>query len=86
VTYRDDRIFYAGPAFNRAINGNEWAAMGYPQPTRIDPPRPADDRDCPNYTRRRDAQADYDYWYPLYGDVFGLDGNNDGIACNALPW
>ena len=84
--YRDSRIWYAGPGLNRQINYNEWAAMGFPSPTTINPARPANDRDCGSYTRRRDAQADLDYWYPLYGDVFRLDGNRDGIACNALPW
>lgn len=84
--YGQSDIWYAGPAFNRVITGNEWAAMGYPAPSRIDPPRPADDKDCGSYSFRRYAQADFDYWYPLYADVFGLDGNRDSIACNALPW
>lgn len=83
--YGQSDIWYAGPAFNRVINGNEWAAMGYPTPTRINPPRPIDDKDCIDYARQRDAQADYDYFYPLYGDILNLDGNGDGIACNALP-
>jgi hypothetical protein len=33
-----------------------------------------------------DAQACYDYCISLdLGDIFGLDGDNDGIACEDLP-
>lgn len=31
------------------------------------------------------AQAWFDKYYPQYGDVARLDGNNDGRACESLP-
>ena len=31
------------------------------------------------------AQALFDEYFPEYGDVFGLDADNDGIACETLP-
>jgi len=48
------------------------------------PTRPAD-RDCPDFSTQAEAQAFYDLYFPSYGDFARLDGNNDGIACNALP-
>jgi hypothetical protein len=27
----------------------------------------------------------YQYYYPTYGDIAGLDSNGDGIPCESLP-
>ena len=48
------------------------------------PVRPAD-RDCSDFATQAAAQAFYDLYFPYHGDFARLDGNNDGIACNALP-
>ena len=32
-----------------------------------------------------EAKTWFDTYFPYYGDVAGLDGNNDGIPCQSLP-
>jgi excalibur calcium-binding domain-containing protein len=45
------------------------------------PPRAhAVDYDCANFSNQAEAQG-----YLLAGDPYGLDGDGDGIACEALP-
>ena len=56
-----------------------------PAPTPAVPPRPAD-VDCSDFTTQAAAQAFYDRYFPYYGDVARLDGNDDdGRACESLP-
>jgi len=44
------------------------------------------DLNCGDFSTHAEAQACYDYCISLgYGDVFGLDGDNDGSACESLP-
>jgi micrococcal nuclease len=43
------------------------------------------DLDCPNFSLHSEAQACYEYCRADYGDVFRLDGDNDGSACEDLP-
>jgi|BarGraNGADG00312_1021997.scaffolds.fasta_scaffold22239_2 hypothetical protein len=44
------------------------------------------DLNCANFATHADAQACYNYCKSLgKGDVFGLDGDNDGSACEDLP-
>ena len=57
-----------------------------------EPPLPEDcnctgpDLDCSNFATQAEAQACYEYCEQQgYGDVYGLDGDNDGIACELLP-
>ena len=40
---------------------------------------------CSNFGTWREAQNWFERYYPYYRDVAGLDGNNDGIACESLP-
>ena len=47
------------------------------------PPRPNFGKHCPGYPGQAAAQADYDKYYPWYGDVFGLDRDKGGIACES---
>ena len=62
-----------------------------PQPT--NPPAPAavcnctgPDLNCSDFGSHASAQACFDYCVSLgYGDIFRLDGNNDGDACESLP-
>jgi len=44
------------------------------------------DLNCSDFATHAEAQACYDYCKSQgYGDVFRLDGDNDGIACESLP-
>jgi len=43
------------------------------------------DLDCRDFGTHARAQACFDYCYPRYGDIFRLDSDGDGIACEALP-
>jgi hypothetical protein len=40
---------------------------------------------CGDFGTHAAAQAWFDTHYPYYGDVAGLDGDGDGIACESLP-
>lgn len=41
---------------------------------------------CSDFDTQAEAQACYDHCWALgYGDVHGLDGDNDGVACESLP-
>lgn len=85
--YGSPEIWYSGPTVNRPINGSEWAAMGNPAPeVRGTPARPIKDKDCGDYGSQSLAQSDFNYWYPAYGDVFGLDADRDGTACESYKY
>lgn len=79
--YGSPDIWYAGPGLNKKLTAAEWRAMGYPAPeVRGVPPRPAD-KNCRDFPNQRAAQAEFDYWYPIYGDVFDLDRDGDRRVC-----
>jgi len=41
---------------------------------------------CWDFTTQPEAQAVFDYCWDLgFGDVHGLDADDDGVACEALP-
>ncbi len=45
-----------------------------------------EDLDCEDFANQADAQACFDYcWSMQYGDVYGLDADGDGVACEELP-
>lgn len=81
--YGSPTIWYAGPTVNRPISYSEWSAMGQPfAPIRNVPGRPAD-KDCGDFASESAAQAEFDYYFPAYGDVHFLDGDHDGTACES---
>lgn len=49
------------------------------------PANPGDTVNCTNFATWSQAQAWYLTYLPYYGDVAGLDGDDDGIACESLP-
>lgn len=53
-----------------------------PSPT---PANPGDTKDCGDFATWADANAWFQTFFPLYGDVANLDGNNDGVPCESLP-
>ena len=53
-------------------------------PAGVAPEKPAD-RNCKDFATWQEAKQFFDTYYPYYGDVAKLDGNHDGIPCNALP-
>lgn len=56
-----------------------------PEPAPI-PANPGDSKNCGDFATQREAQAWYDRYFPYYGDIARLDGNdNDGIVCESLP-
>jgi hypothetical protein len=62
-----------------------------PAPVPAPPPpapvgNPGDSKNCSDFSTRAQAQAWYETYFPAYGDVAGLDGNDrDGLACESLP-
>ena len=49
------------------------------------PPNPGNTKNCSDFNTQAEAQAWFDRYYPHYGDVARLDGNNDGVVCVSLP-
>lgn len=43
------------------------------------------DLDCDHFDTQDQAQACYEHCLPSHGDVFDLDRDHDGVACEALP-
>jgi len=66
-----------------------WYTAGSPD-TSVSGPSPCNcggpDLNCSDFATHAEAQACYDYCKSRgYGDMFRLDGDNDGIACESLP-
>ena len=53
----------------------------------VTPPvgNPGDSKNCTDFRSWGEAQAWFLKYYPLYGDIAKLDGNNDMDACENLP-
>jgi cytochrome c553 len=49
------------------------------------PTSPGDVVNCDDFADIDAAQRYHDYYFPFYGDVAGLDSDNDGIVCEAAP-
>lgn len=49
------------------------------------PSSPGDSKNCGDFSTWRQAQDWFEFYYPHYGDIARLDGDNDGIACESLP-
>ena len=49
------------------------------------PDNPGNTKNCSDFSNYAQAKAWYDTYFPYYGDVAGLDGNNDLIPCQSLP-
>ncbi|MCS5733722.1 cell wall-binding repeat-containing protein [Herbiconiux daphne] len=50
------------------------------------PANPGDSKNCSDFPNWAAAKAWYDTYFPYYGDIAGLDGNDkDGIPCESLP-
>lgn len=82
--YGSPTVWYAGPTVNRPITYAEWSVMGNPAPSVLNvPARPSPDKDCDDYPSQAAAQDEFRYYYEAYGDVFLLDGDHDGIACES---
>ena len=65
-------------------NPSEPAPEPEPPPTGCNCTGP--DLNCSDFSTHAEAQACYKRCKGLgYGDVFRLDGDNDGIACESLP-
>merc|ERR1719359_2254451 len=45
---------------------------------------PGNTKNCDDFASYEEAKAWYDTYFPLYRDVANLDGNDDGIPCEAL--
>lgn len=75
----------------QAIERNAMAAFMYRFQARVGtgnnlvPKNPGDIKNCADFKTWREAQAWYNRYFPYYGDVARLDGNNDGWVCVSLP-
>lgn len=55
------------------------------QPTSIPLENPGNVVNCGDFSTQADAQAWFNRYFPSFGDVARLDGDNDGEACESLP-
>jgi micrococcal nuclease len=81
--------FKDAEALAKAEGLGMWAVLPPEPPV---PPAPAvcdcagPDLDCADFGTHDSAQACFDYCWSLgYGDIFSLDGDGDGLACESLP-
>ncbi|WP_072313850.1 cell wall-binding repeat-containing protein [Agrococcus sp. Marseille-P2731] len=56
-----------------------------PAPSIPPGPAPSSSVNCSDFRTQRAAQLWFDYWFPRYGDIAGLDRDDDGRACETLP-
>ncbi len=64
----------------------ECSAAAPPPPPSTTPSNPGDSKNCGDFSTQAEAQAWYAKYFPYYGDIANLDGNdNDGRVCEALP-
>lgn len=67
------------------------AATFTPEPTATNTQQPGPcncagpDLDCGDFSTHNQAQSCFDYCFPQYGDIFNLDGDGNGLACESLP-
>jgi hypothetical protein len=54
-------------------------------PRKPTPTNPGNSKNCSDFATWQAAQAWFTTYYPYYGDVAGLDSDNDRIACETLP-
>jgi hypothetical protein len=59
--------------------------MGTTTTTNAIPANPGDSKNCPDFSAQAQAQAWFDTYFPHYGDIAGLDQDNDGVACESFP-
>jgi hypothetical protein len=81
--FGSSKVYYQGATMTiRPVTYSQWQQMGFPAPeVRGAPPVPAD-KSCTDYPNRFAAQMDFRLWQSEgYGDLFGLDADHDGIAC-----
>jgi putative cell wall-binding protein len=56
-----------------------------PPTTPTPPGNPGDSKNCTDFATQVEAQAWFDTYFPLYGDVADLDADGDGVACESRP-
>ena len=49
------------------------------------PDNPGNTKNCSDFSTYSAAKTWFDIYFPYYGDVAGLDGDNDGEPCESLP-
>ncbi len=49
------------------------------------PDNPGNTKNCSDFSTYSDAKDWFDLYFPYYGDVASLDGDNDGEPCESLP-
>ncbi|AWB88632.1 cell wall-binding repeat-containing protein [Salinibacterium hongtaonis] len=73
------------PAIGERLPCSQYIPPAPPAP--ILPPlsgNPGDSKNCSDFRTWAEAQAWFDRYFPLYGDVAKLDSDGDGIACETL--
>jgi putative cell wall-binding protein len=80
-----NRVLLGGPAAlgSGVENLTPCTVATPPGPPQVS--NPGDTKNCTDFSTWAAAQAWFDTYYPLYGDIARLDGNGDGIACESLP-
>ena len=56
-----------------------------PEAREDEPKNPGDSKNCSDFLSYAEAKSWFDTYFPHYGDVARLDGDNDGQPCESLP-
>ncbi|EMY34639.1 hypothetical protein D477_008708 [Arthrobacter crystallopoietes BAB-32] len=76
-------------AMARVLQGCPGQAVKEPvaAASRAEAPQPAPARgvNCSDFGTQRQAQQWFEYYHPQLGDIAGLDGDGDLLACVSLP-
>lgn len=51
----------------------------------VDNGNPGNIKNCKHFSTQEEAQTWFDFYFPKYGDVSNLDGDDDGVPCESLP-
>lgn len=89
----DSRVMLGGTSVvSTAVMENTKCVPPAPPVTPTPPPtppktptNPGDSVNCSDFSTWRAAQDWFLKYWPYYGDIAKLDGNNDGIACESRP-
>ena len=60
-------------------------ALGLPAIAPPPPANPGDTKNCSDFPTWAEAQEWFNFYFPYYGDIANLDGDNNGVACESLP-
>ena len=85
---KDLRMPTSAPSTTAAVTQTTMATQpSAPSSTKDEiPPNPGNTKNCDDFDTYQEAKDWFDYYFPYYGVIARLDGNdNDGLPCESRP-